>query len=50
MQLHLILKALLRLFVGCQARIIWQPGSPIPVTPFATTPYKHQQQRNRRSC
>ncbi len=49
--LNLALLALLRLYVGCQAWIKWQPDGPIfAAKSFATTPRNYQQQRKRRTC
>ncbi|MDL5057192.1 hypothetical protein [Geitlerinema calcuttense] len=46
MNLLLFLGVQLRLFMGCQAWILWQPDN----STFATVPYRHQQQRKKRSC
>ena len=54
MRLQHAFEALLRLWVGCQARTEWQPtsqsGNPNISTTSATTPHQPQRLRICRSC
>jgi inorganic triphosphatase YgiF len=54
MRLQQTLKALLRLWVGCQARTEWQPtlqsDNPKLLITIATTPHPPQKLRICRSC
>lgn len=52
MVLLLNLQALLRLCVGCQVRMPWQPVSPFttPSIDATSTPYVPKNYRSKRSC